>query len=187
MLFGDEKMINKNNSPYCVSYLCRQLTVGIFILFLVACSSRPAQQPSQQINLSLQTAADINPDDQGRANPVHIRVWGLSQVDNFARSDYFSLIDSEDSGATESKKLLDIIMMPNEQRQIALTLPAEITAIGVVSAWRNIQVSNWKALTAIPSAPHKPWYRRMWPETAPWQPHLCIQMRHLTTTIKTVD
>lgn len=180
--------MKNNNTAKRVSHLCARLMIAGVIFLTASCSSNKPEPRTQHIKIELQTANDINPDNKGKANPVHVTVWQLTATDAFMSSDYFSLVDgSDDEVKAQAQKRFDVIMTPNETREVTLDIPASVTAIGVVSAWRKINDSEWKAVAAIPQEPRKRWYQKLWPTKNNWQAQLRVEMKNLTTSIEKVD
>jgi len=96
-------------------------------------------------------AADVNPDSSGRASPIVVRVYQLKEQGAFAASDFFAIYDKEEAtlgGGLISRE--EYVFNPGEQRELELKLDKDAKFLGAVAAYRDINNSKWRALTAAP-------------------------------------
>lgn len=126
-------------------------TVGIcgVLLALAACASGPPQDIV--VKGSLTAAESVNPDAQGRASPIVVKVYHLKSKDKFELADFFPLFDSPQ--ATLEADMLgiqDFMMAPGETKPYDGEVNPDTRYIGVVAAYRDINQAQWKAVVEMP-------------------------------------
>jgi len=138
-------------------------------LALAGCStSIPSgeQPPREQtaLDITISAASDVNPDDQGRAAPILVRVYELKATDNFANADYFSLHNS-DKKTLEGDLLArdEFIMRPGDTQVIRRPSNPNMRAIGVLAGYRDLAHADWRAIQKTAAAPEAAWYRAVIP------------------------
>ncbi|WON77486.1 type VI secretion system lipoprotein TssJ [Serratia sp. UGAL515B_01] len=161
--------------------------VVLVALWLTACSSKPPpDNRAQSVHVTLQTAKDVNPNENGKPSPVRVTLYQLTLSDEFLASDFFGLSDGTEA-KNQTHKSYDAIMVPGEKKEITLPVNQETTAIGVVTAYRDISAAEWRVFYIIPPRPETPWYSNWWSSNDAWQPNMLVRMEHLTTSIKIMD
>ncbi|MFV8800995.1 type VI secretion system lipoprotein TssJ [Yersinia sp. LJYL362] len=163
--------------------------VTLVVLLVMACSSKPQPEVVDKLSVELTTAKDINPNDKGVANPLRITVYTLKSMDEFKSSDFFTITQEITPSLKEQmEKVYDGIMLPNETKKIELTLNSEITAIGVVAAYREIEQAEWKAvISPLPKKPVRPWYKKLWSGKQQNDPGVKVSVERLSISIKEMD
>lgn len=166
----------------------RWLLMPMIALLVISCSSPPPDTRVDSVQVTLQMASDVNPNANGKASPVRVTLYQLALSDEFLASDYLSLSEGKDVELNaQAHKSYDVIMVPGEKKEITLSVNHDITAIGVVTAYRNIAEAQWKAFYIISQKPLVRWYRKIWPDSEVWRPKMMVRMEHLTTSIKKMD
>lgn len=130
----------------------RLAVVGCAFVLLAACATSRTAEPVRT-KTYLQAAADLNPDANGRASPVVVRVFELKSEAEFVAADFFSLYEKERE--TLGSSLLgreEYVLQPNERRELWLSVPRDTAYIGVVAAFRDIRGARWRTYAR---APHK--------------------------------
>jgi type VI secretion system protein VasD len=121
---------------------------------LAACSSPPPPPPPPGIvELTISASADVNPDVEGRASPVIVRVYQLASAVKFENVDFFALFDKEQ--ATLGADLLgreEVAVSPGEEKKLTINLKPDARSIGVAAAFRDIDQAQWRADAEVP--PH---------------------------------
>lgn len=135
-------------------------------LVLGACTAPQSTTPKEQIKLDLAISAgsSVNPDDQGRASPVLVRVYELKTESAFQGGDYFSL-DKNDKTVVAQDMLMrdEFVLRPGESRDIERKLNPETTALGLLVGYRDLGKATWRTVYKLPPAPEVAWYRAVVP------------------------
>lgn len=104
--------------------------------------------------LNLYTAHDVNPDADGRASPVVVRIFKLTDDRRFKRADFLSLYEGADGRLGDN--LLAVVTLkelaPGEVRQEVIRLPDETRAIGIMAEFSQYQSAQ--PLLALSITPH---------------------------------
>ncbi|PPQ33354.1 type VI secretion system lipoprotein TssJ [Rhodopila globiformis] len=120
---------------------------------LSACSSdqkSPEPPPPPVVMLSLAGSTDQNPDINGAASPVDVRIIQLVEPHRFEYADAYAFLDSErkalgsDEAATQ-----DVFVNPSERRSIRIDPKPGVTAIGIAALYRDIDNAQWRAVAPI--------------------------------------
>ncbi|BBM01008.1 type VI secretion system lipoprotein TssJ [Microbulbifer sp. GL-2] len=130
--------------------------LGILVVTLAACqTTRRTLNLDTSVELSVNIREDVNPDDDGRASPVVVRVFMLADDRQFAREDFLNLYENAQSRL--GKDLLDTIILkefaPGEQRVEALQLTPDVKYIGLLAEF--VQYQQADALLVLPITDHK--------------------------------
>ena len=118
-----------------------------FAALAAACASAP--KPTL-VAATVTTSADANADSSGRASPLLVRVFELSNRAAFEAADYVSLFEREKPvlGA-EMITVDEWIIAPKEERLLQRKLAPEARFIGVVAAYRDIERAHWRAVVPV--------------------------------------
>ncbi len=132
------------------------LLVGALALSVAACqTTRRTLNFDTSVALSVDIKSDVNPDNDGRASPVVVRVFMLADDRQFAREDFLNLY--ENAGSRLGKDLIDTVILkefaPGEQRVEELPLTPEVRYIGLLAEF--VQYQRADALMLLPITDHK--------------------------------
>ncbi|WP_295373283.1 type VI secretion system lipoprotein TssJ [uncultured Pseudacidovorax sp.] len=124
--------------------------------------SAPREQT--QLDITLSAAADVNPDDKGRAAPILIRLYELKSDGVFTSSDYFSL-QSNDKALLGGDLLVrdEFILKPGEVKTLRRKSHPDTVALGVLAGYRDLAQADWRAVHKVEPAPEAAWYRMVVP------------------------
>ena len=108
--------------------------------------------PSCSVTSWLTTTSDTNPDSEGRASPVVVRLYQLKEEGAFASADFFALYDNEQEalGASDVARE-EYELKPGETRELEVKIAPETRFVGAIAAFRDIRNAKWKILSAVPT------------------------------------
>lgn len=122
--------------------------------FLAGCASKPVVVVTP-VALTLVTAPDVNPDARGRASPLTLRVYALKSPAAFQSADFFSLFEKDAATlGAEMAQREEFLLRPGETKKLVWTLPADVKAIGVMGAFRDLEHARWRTVQIV--EPGKP-------------------------------
>ena len=100
--------------------------------------------------LDIKASSDANPNIQGQASPVVVRVYELGAKDIFQNSGFFPLF-SQDKGVLgpDLLKKSEFELRPTESKTIHRTLEPATRYLGIVVAYRDIGNANWRAVIPV--------------------------------------
>jgi len=113
----------------------------------------PPPEPTRVV-LEFEASGDINPNIEGRASPLVLRIYQLTSYPVFMRADFFSLYDKEEqvlAGQVTGKQ--EIIIKPNEKRTVYFETASGTRAVGVMGLFIKNDGIQWKTVSGI--QPHK--------------------------------
>ncbi len=151
---------------HCLKHsLLHAVTTCMLALALSACTSansdhEPAKE-TMRFDLDIVAARDTNPDAQGRAAPIVVRVYELKTDDVFNSADYSSLQKKDKTLIADSIVVRDEFQLrPGEHKAIRRKVDPATKVLGVLAAYRDLPNSVWRAVYELPSRPDAAWYRR---------------------------
>ncbi|MEO6563753.1 MAG: type VI secretion system lipoprotein TssJ [Nitrosospira sp.] len=118
------------------------------LLLLGGCASAP--KPTI-VKISLHAQPSINPDSNGRASPVVVKLYELKSAAAFDASDFFSIFDSEQK--TLGAELLNsevLQLRPGGNLEFDRPLNTDTRYLAAVAAFRDLEHSQWRATLALP-------------------------------------
>lgn len=105
--------------------------------------------------INFKAMSTINPDDDGRASPVVVRVFKLADSRQFSREDFLNLYENADDRL--GKDLIDTVILkelaPGEMRTEVLELTPEVKYIGLLAEFVRYQDAD--AIVLLPITDHK--------------------------------
>jgi type VI secretion system protein VasD len=125
------------------------LTLAILCLAVSACGTKPPKPVKAR--LSIEAAADANPDSAGRPSPVVVRIYQLKDDAAFGNADFFAIFDQED--ATLAGVLVgreEFMLAPGDQRKAEFAVSRDAKFVAVAAAFRDIRNSQWRVLQPAP-------------------------------------
>ncbi|MCW8327878.1 type VI secretion system lipoprotein TssJ [Photobacterium sp. SDRW27] len=130
-----------------------KLIMALAMLALSGCSGLAFWQDASplQVVVNIDAANNINPNIDGLASPLEVRIYQLQDSEAFSQASFIDLY-SDDQGVLKagllSKRNLDSVL-PNEKRQVVLPLIAETKYVGVVAAFADYREAKNKAFVQI--------------------------------------
>jgi type VI secretion system protein VasD len=119
------------------------------LLWLFAALSGCASPPKPIIStlqISVEAAADTNPDARRRASPITVRVYALKTLGAFESADFFSLFEKDQAilGA-EVVAREELLLRPGETKVLNLKLGSEAKSIAYFAAFRDLEKAGQPA------------------------------------------
>jgi type VI secretion system protein VasD len=123
-------------------------------VLLAGCfGKKKPDEPPKPARLDLITLVSpgLNPDPNGRASPLVVRVYALRSLAEFEKADFFSLYEKDEQIlASDLVKREEMVLKPGESLKLPREYPPDVTAVAVMAAFRNVERSTWRASLALP-------------------------------------
>jgi len=141
--------------------LIPSVTAVAFALVLSACASGdPKPKEPLRIDVTVNAASTVNPDEEKRAAPIVVRIYELKTDGAFNAADFFTLQDKDKTVLADDLVKRDQFQLrPDEHVTITRTADPATATLGVLAAYRDLPNSVWRAVYALPVTPDKAWYR----------------------------
>jgi type VI secretion system protein VasD len=127
------------------------------VAMVTACKHAPAPvvvaSPKRQtLTVMVESGTSLNPDPDGHASSVVVRIYQLSSETEFMHANFGEIYrsDAQTLGKTLVAKQ-EFVALPDEHRQLSLEVANDTRLLGVVIAFRDIDHATWR-LTGEPSA-----------------------------------
>jgi len=119
------------------------------LLFLSGCA-RDRTPPPTTVSVTLTAAADVNPDRNGRASPLMVRIYELRSAGVFESSDFFTLLEQDRAvlGSDQTARW-EYQLEPGESMELDATFQMGSGFVGVVAAYRDIAHARWRAIEPV--------------------------------------
>ncbi len=118
-------------------------------LLLSGCASAPKPVIST-LQITVEAAADVNPDARRRASPISVRVYALKTTSAFESSDFFSLFEKDQTVlAAEIVVREEMLLKPGETKLLNLKLGPEAKSIAYFAAYRDLEKATWRGTRPI--------------------------------------
>ena len=100
-----------------------------------------------RIEAKIEADEDINPDYDGQASPLVVRLYELKSATAFNNAGFFTLYDADmaELGA-DLQNREEIELQPGQAMEVNRDLKPETRYIGIVAAYRDIDNSTWRAV-----------------------------------------
>ncbi|MCA0894679.1 type VI secretion system lipoprotein TssJ [Microbulbifer agarilyticus] len=136
--------------------ILKLVLVLLLAITLAACqTTRRTLNFDTSVALNLEIEQDVNPDNDGRASPVVVRVFMLADDRQFSREEFLNLYENAESRL--GKDLIDTVILkefaPGEQRLEELVLSPEVKYIGLLAEF--VQYQRAEALMLLPITDHR--------------------------------
>jgi type VI secretion system protein VasD len=135
---------------------CALLLSGCAALFG---NSQPPAKEATDLEIQIEAAALLNPDDNGRPSPLLVRVYELRNDALFQDADFFGLYNTDKTVLQGDMLSVDqFILRPGESRSLRRKSNLQAGAVGVLAAYRDLPNATWRALVRLPPARDVRWY-----------------------------
>jgi type VI secretion system protein VasD len=126
--------------------------IALFLCICVAlsgCASAPKPVIST-LQISVEAAADTNPDARRRASPITVRVYALKTLGAFESADFFSLFEKDQATlGAEVVAREELLLRPGETKVLNMKLGPEAKSIAYFAAFRDLEKATWRGSKAI--------------------------------------
>jgi len=128
-----------------------RLGILLWLVGAAGCSSPPPPKPiTTPVAMTLVAADDANPDARGRASPLTVRVYALKTSGAFESADFFSLFEKDQATlGAEMAQREELLLRPGDSKKLEMTLAADIKAIGVMAAYRDLDRARWREVRVV--------------------------------------
>jgi type VI secretion system protein VasD len=137
----------------------RRLAALSVLVLLAACGGDeppppPAPSPPPPptiVSMTVKASADLNPDADGVAKPLRVRILKLANGNTFAEADFFAL--NGNLGKTlggDLKGTEELILTPGSTQVWQAKLDDDVKVLGVMAAYHAIDQAQWRTWKEIP-------------------------------------
>lgn len=135
------KSVNKVLSISFLTLLLSQLS---------GCALFASSEEVQLAELTIIADKKLNPAADGRASPLVIRIYQLTETAKFDNSDFFALYENDQT--LLAKDLLsqtELEITPGQELKTQLELKADTRFIAILAAFRDLDNAQWKDITTL--------------------------------------
>ncbi|MCI0507296.1 MAG: type VI secretion system lipoprotein TssJ [Gammaproteobacteria bacterium] len=134
-------------------YRALRLLAVLWLLAALAagCSAtKKALGMVSKIDIAIKAEKDVNPDAQGNPSPVMVRFYELSDVDNFRKADFATLVNNEQTAiGNQIIERDEFVLKPEEHRSFVRRVKPDTRYIGILAAYHNEANIKWRAVLSL--------------------------------------
>ncbi len=103
------------------------------------------------IEANIVAAEDLNPDYDGQASPLVVRMYELKSPTAFNNASFFALYDSDVAELGDDLKgKEEIELRPGDKLEFERELQPETRFVGFIAGYRDIENAAWRAVAEVP-------------------------------------
>ena len=119
-------------------------------LLAAGCGSAPAKPAVAKARIA--ASSDVNPNSEGRASPVHVRIFQLKEDGAFVGADFWALVDKEqETLAASLVQRLEFDLSPGESKEFELKIAPEARVLGVMAEYADYRNAQWRVVAQAPN------------------------------------
>lgn len=128
--------------------MMHRLCYVLLLLCLTGCANIAAKR--SHINIDMQASALINPDADGRASPVEVRLFELTSRERFEQATFYPLFlhPGQTLGDSVSRQMR-LYIKPGETVQLTTDLQPGSRHLGLLIGFMDVRHSRWRALVDL--------------------------------------
>lgn len=124
--------------------------IAIGALVGAGCGSAPPKPAVAKAQIT--ASADVNPNQDGRASPVHVRIFQLKEDGAFMGADFWALVDKEqETLAASVVQRLEFDLSPGESKEFELKISPEARVLGVMAEYADYRNAQWRVVVQAPN------------------------------------
>jgi type VI secretion system protein VasD len=104
---------------------------------------RAAAAEPTSVELTVVGGPDLNPNVEGRASPVVVRIFDLATVPAFETADFATLFEKVETLKGAVLRVDELVLRPGDIQERNRDLKAEVHALGVAAAFRVLDGAVW--------------------------------------------
>ncbi len=132
-------------------WIGRNLWVGLVVMTVAACAEPPPPPLPTVVNVTVNGAADLNPNAAGRPSPTVVRVYYLVSDTAFKEADFFQLFEQEAATLGADLAASDELMIsPGTSQAVSRELRDDVRFLGLAASYRDIESAVWRGVVAVP-------------------------------------
>lgn len=113
------------------------------------CGSAPPKPAAARALIT--ASGDVNPNPEGRASPVHVRVYQLKEEAAFMEADYWTLSDK--AAQTLGPALLQTLerdVVPGGREELELKIEPDARVLAVMAEFSDYRNAEWRTVVKAP-------------------------------------
>lgn len=123
----------------------KALTALATLMLMAGCSSLSPYSQITKVNLKLTASDHLNPDLNGRASPIVVRLFELKHPVLFESADFFSLYErAKETLAPDMVASEEMELRPGQTVELKLSVEEGSRYVGVLAGYRDLSDTQWR-------------------------------------------
>jgi type VI secretion system protein VasD len=125
---------------------------AVMALSVIASGCKSGPPKADPVKARISASTDVNPNAEGRASPVHVRIFQLKEDGAFVGADFWALVDKETEtlgGSLVQRQEHDLV--PGESKDIELKVQPDARVLGVMAEFANYRNAQWRVVAKAPN------------------------------------
>jgi type VI secretion system protein VasD len=128
----------------------KNLITALGLLLLAGCSTLSPYSTQTKLQLTLVSNERLNPDVNGRASPIVLRLYELKHPVAFENADFFSLYErGKEVLAQDMVTIEELELRPGQVMDLKLSVAGTSRFVGVMAAYRDITDTQWRYVITV--------------------------------------
>lgn len=116
----------------------------------IGCGSAPPKPAAAKAKIA--ASADVNPNSEGRASPIHVRIFQLKEDGAFMGADFWALVDKEqETLAASLVQRLEFDLSPGESKEFELKISPDARVLAVMAEYADYRNAQWRVVAQAPN------------------------------------
>jgi type VI secretion system protein VasD len=125
----------------------KKIFYAVSCMLLIACATN-----IHYAKAKIAAASFLNPNVYRQASPVVVTIYQLKSATAFEQANFFELTQNpQDALGSDFIDKEEIEVQPGQQQRLKIALLPTVHYLGVVAAFRNMDMSQWRQVKAIKS------------------------------------
>ena len=122
--------------------------------FASAVGSAAAVEPPRAaaptaVELTLVGGPQLNPNAQGRASPVVVRIFDLASTPGFEAADFTTLFEHVETLKGTVLSIDELVLHPGQIEERTRDLKPGVRALAVAAAFRELEGTSWRVVAVL--------------------------------------
>lgn len=157
---GESEMRNEKGSWVCLKFWMVAAVTSIALSGCIADAASGVttavieklfEDGPTEIWASIEADSDINPDSDGVASPLVVRMYHLKSPTAFNNATFFALYDSDTAELGDDLKgKEELELQPGQKLELERELDPDVHFVGFIAGYRDIDNAAWRAVAEVP-------------------------------------
>lgn len=126
--------------------------VALFLFGVLSAGCGSAPPKAAPAKALITATADVNPNAEGRASPVHVRIFQLKEDGAFMEADFWTLVDKEQATLGPSLvQRLEQDLIPGDKKEFEMKIDPDARVLGVMAEFADYRNATWRAVAKAPN------------------------------------
>ncbi len=121
------------------------------VLGMSGCAAPGAPPPVvTPTTITIRADANVNPNQDGTASPIVIKLYDLKAQTNFMSASFFELLDHDVTKiGPELLSKQEVEILPGTTKEVDHEITGDVKFLGVIAGFRDLNAAQWRAIVEV--------------------------------------